>query len=127
VPIYRTAGQLTDRLPSESVTLAQAYLSSDDMTRYLDPPLSDAVVRIAWVLDGDGRGYFVEAITSRELTDDELARLASWVSGQNSDGLGEGFEQQDFCWIEDGYPGSGDGHMVSFDWETNDSTFTRID
>lgn len=39
-------------------------------------------------------------VTTVELTDEiedkEIADLKDWISGQNSDGLGEGFEQQDF-------------------------------
>jgi len=39
-------------------------------------------------------------VTTAELTDEidnkGIADLKDWISGQNSDGLGEGFEQQDF-------------------------------
>lgn len=155
MPIYQTKGHLTDAISIENVQQANDYLQADDMTQYLDEAL-EAVERVQWYLHSDGYTYHVEAVASRELTDDELKQLASWVSGQNSDGLGEGFEQQDFAWLGDAYDseeecincgGSGEvnaeecvscygvgyleadadaGHMCSFDWQTNDSKFARV-
>lgn len=128
--IYRTSGALTGTIEPENVELAQAYLTEDDMTRYLDEPLRGVVERIQWHLNHDGHTYYVEAIANRDLTDDELAQLAAWVSGQNSDGLGEGFEQQDFAWVGEERDFFGDvvdeGAMCSFDWQTNDSKFERV-
>lgn len=142
--IYETRGQLTNGgIEPENVAKAQAYLTNDhngkplNMQQYLDPSL-EAVILLRWFLDGNGLDYRVEAICSRELNDDELKALASEISGQNSDGLGEGFEQQDFAWNEEGHDCDSDcdecdgygcedgGVMVSFDWKTNDSTLTRI-
>jgi hypothetical protein len=135
MPIYHTSGTLTDYIESENVELAQAYLREYDMTQFLDDSIKDAVERVQWTLEGDGHEWYVEAVAKRELTKDELRVLAEWVSGQNSDGLGEGFEQQAFAWLEDESPTDnvwsddyteGEGHMCSFDWETNDCAFTRI-
>lgn len=133
MPIYQSTGQLTDAIPHEHVEAAQAYLAQDDMTQYVDESIAGAVERVEWRLHHNGRDYTVEAVTSRELTDDELRVLAEWTSGQNSDGLGECFEQQDFAWVEGPDPDEDededyyeDGHMVSFDWKTNKSTFTRV-
>ena len=57
----------------------------------------------------------------RLLNQDELDFVSSWITGQNSDGLGEGFEQQEFAWMpyddDDDY--YDDGEMASFDWQTN--------
>ena len=36
----------------------------------------------------------IECSLTEELTDDETEKLKDWISGQNSDGWGEGFEQQ---------------------------------
>ena len=99
MPIYKTTGKLTDTIPAEDVSKAQDYLTRDDMTQYVDEDLKGTVERVQWRLDGNGRDYEVEVFALRELTDDESKRLSEWISGQNSDGLGEGFEQQDFAWV----------------------------
>lgn len=45
----------------------------------------------------DGRLYGITtAELSGEIDEQGIADLKDWISGQNSDGLGEGFEQQDF-------------------------------
>jgi hypothetical protein len=163
MPIYRTEGTLTGFIQTKNIGLAQDYLTQDNMTKYLDEPLQGVVEHIQWHLHGDGHKYYVEAFVNRELTDDELKQLADWTSGQNSDGLGEGFEQQEFaedegdedadCYncdgsgqvetasvqsgeeseVEDcptcdgaGYFEAEHGGMISFDWKTNKSTFTRV-
>lgn len=140
--VYRTFGTLTDSIAYENVPAAQAYLKLDhegkplNMQQYLDPPLGGVIELLEWDLKGDGYNYDITATSKRELTQDELKQLSSEVSGQNSDGLGEGFEQQDFAWSEeddctcdgDGW-GSCDcenGHMISFDWQTNELKWTRV-
>ncbi len=153
VAIYTTSGHLTNAIESaDDIALAQTYLTADDMTQYLDESLEGVVARIRWELSTNGEDYKVEAICVRELTDDEQRVLSEWVSGQNSDGLGEGFEQQDFAEIKNdaeqdcpNCDGSGcneddsecdrcDGHgyfdteqyaMCSFDWMTNKLPWTR--
>jgi len=134
MPIYQSTGQLTDYIEPGNVAAAQAYLAEDAMAQYLDAPLREVVERLEWRLNGNGHDYVVEAVTTRELTEKELEQLASEVSGQNSDGLGEGFEQQEFA--ETGACGAcdaceygdacEDAGMISFDWQTNDSHFTRV-
>lgn len=135
--IYRYDGHLVDAINQENVLLAAQYLLQDDMTQYLDDDLKSVVKRISWHLFHDGYTYHVEAICERDLTDEEIEELRSWVSGQNSDGLGEGFEQQDWAWVPGEHECDGpywsecncdeeNGHMCSFDWETNDSTFVKV-
>ena len=132
--IYQSKGTLTGTIEYGNIGAAQDYLTSDDMTQYLEGSLAGAVELIEWRLEHDGRRYVVQAVTNRELTEEELKELASWTSGQNSDGLGEGFEQQPFA--EQGDCGECEGcddgecdsyGMVSFDWRTNDSAFARVD
>lgn len=140
--IYEVKGTLTHAIP-EDVAAAQEYLTSDDMTQYLLDPtwgekeLIGKVGHIEWKLEGDGYHWSVRVYALRELTDDELRVLGEWVSGQNSDGLGEGFEQQDFaasdcgeCWACEDRSGWGNAceepSMCSFDWETNEHKFVRI-
>lgn len=116
---------------------AREYLTEDDMTVYLKESVefADAIEKIEWVLVSTNHGR-IELASNRELTDAELKEVSDWVSGQNSDGLGEGFEQQSFAWneyveeddyFEDedyGYADYGDGEMVSFDWQTNGYAFS---
>lgn len=107
-------------LHPDNVGAADAYLSADDMTQYVDDPLRSKLERVEWKLeDADGGVIVVEA--KEELTQDELSELSAWISGQCSDGLGEGFEQQKFAelceeddWGEEEYVG-----MISFDWKSN--------
>lgn len=127
MPIYKTSGTLTGTIEPGNVSLAQEYLQSDDMTQFLDEPLKAKVERIQWHLNADGETWYVEAFTPAPLSPVELDLLALWVSGQNSDGLGEGFEQQEFAEIppedEEDFE---DWGMISFDWETNKCKFERV-
>ena len=111
------------------VAEAQAYLSEDDMTEILKeryPDLAADVTSIQWVLTDSDCGY-VELETNRSLTDAELARISEWVSGQNSDGIGEGFEQQPFAWYPDADDAYDDTYvMASFDHSSNDYIFAPV-
>lgn len=135
---YRTTGTLTGTIDRENVGEAQAYLTEDDMAKYLDPPLEGVIAVLQWNLHADGHNYHIDAYALRELTDEELVLLSQECSGQNSDGLGESFEQQDFAWEEDecdedddcpggceGY-GCESGRMIHFDWESNELPWSRI-
>lgn len=124
--IYHTKGTLTGTIDQDNVPAAQDYLTRDDMTQYVAPNagLDGVLVRIEWNLHSDGYNYHVEAVCDRELSDAELKQLSDEVSGQNSDGLGEGFEQQEFAEIEP--DDEDDWSMISFDWETNKNEFTRV-
>jgi hypothetical protein len=131
---YRTAGSLTT--PVSDLAAARTYLAAEDMggmTQFVKyashPALEEVVHHIEWTLLDEG-SWQVTVITHRELHEDESSALSEWISGQNSDGLGEGFEQQP--WAEHG-GGNGydeddeeDYSMSSFDWETNDCSLTLI-
>lgn len=130
--IYRTYFKL--EAPVSDISEAQDYLSEDDMTRYLKgnyPELDDYIISIKWVLRDEDSGY-IELETNRAFTDDELSKISEWVSGQNSDGLGEGFEQQDFaCYRDENYADEDDYYeddyvMASFDWRTNEYKFELV-
>lgn len=155
MPLYRTNGHLTGTIQAENVAAAQAYLTQDDMTKYVAPnaELEGVLEHVEWKLEGNGHDYSITAFATRELTEDELERLSSECSGQNSDGLGEGFEQQEFAEDEgedeadcyncngtgvvnddDDCPtcdGAGvfereSGRMISFDWKENKLPWTRV-
>lgn len=124
---YETRGTLTHAIDADNVSLAQAYLEEDSMVQYIDEELEDFVESVDWELDDDGFNYKVVAVANKKLTKAQLKQLSEWVSGQNSDGLGEGFEQQEFAehrievnWDEFDY------EMCSFDWTSNDSEFTLV-
>lgn len=60
---------------------------------------SSNVKSIEWVLEDEyypDNGY-IELITYEKLEPSTLSKISEWVRGQNSDGLGEGFEQQQFA------------------------------
>ena len=132
--LYRTSGTLTGTIERNNVGLAQAYLTHDDMTQYLDDSIAPVIAHIQWNLLADGHNYNITAVAIRELTKDEQRVLSEWCSGQNSDGLGEGFEQQEFaetscegCDDCSEWDGCESGwSMISFDWETNKLPWTLI-
>lgn len=106
---YRTEFGFKDgaSLRSDSVEEAAKYLHDDDMTQYIPDELKGVVTFVQWTLD-DVDKVHVDVYSNRELTDDERKSMTGWIEGQNSDGLGEGFEQQKFAeayW----HPYSGDG------------------
>jgi len=129
--------------PVNDLEAAQEYLLEDDMTKYLIDSLRDDNVNekeiskikdIKWKLQNVQSGYIL-LTTTDILPNNILNMISEWVSGQNSDGLGEGFEQQDFaeCIEEDGYYDDEDEyyeedsyHMASFDWKTNKYQFRRV-
>jgi hypothetical protein len=120
--IYRANFNLTDSV--NDFDSAYAYLLNDDMTKYLlgDDRGCKKVVSVQWILETESSGI-IEVKTNAELTDLEKKNISEWISGQCSDGLGEGFEQQDFAnyYIGDDldYYNDEDWIMASFDWETN--------
>lgn len=143
--IYRARFALL--APVNDFAAAQSYLTSDDMTCYLRgevPTVKDEEIRkVEWRLDDDQTGY-VECEFTRELTPDELEAVSDWIRGQNSDGLGEGFEQQDFaqavnpdacCDCEFVQHCSDDPEtcgadaayaMAEFDWKTNHYHLSQV-
>ena len=137
---YRTNFNLV--APVRDIEKANKYLQEDNMTEYLPDWCHEVeyngdfgdrkvVENIEWTLDTESTGH-IDLIACRDLSEDELVKISEWVSGQNSDGLGEGFEQQPFasyyddeCDDEDDYEDS--YVMASFDWETNDYHFTPLE
>lgn len=131
---YGTSFTLTN--PVNDYNAALDYLQANDMTQYLNNDLNylglshleGKIKEIKWVLEDEQTGYIV-LYTTEPLAQEDLDKISEWISGQCSDGLGEGFEQQDFASGEDfeEYEDEdGDTQyeevntMASFDWETND-------
>lgn len=131
---YGTSFTLTN--PVNDYNAASDYLQADDMTQYLNNDLNylglshleGKIKEIKWVLEDEQTGYIV-LYTTEPLAQEDLDKISEWISGQCSDGLGEGFEQQPFAEVryydEDEYNSEYgyndyDTDMASFDWETND-------
>jgi len=110
---------------------AQDYLDEDDMTQYVDNDIRSKPISIHWELVHCDSG-FVVVDAKEELTEEDLQRLSRFIKGQNSDGLGEGFEQQDFAEdyeeyeLEDGTV-ERDYFMCSFDWRRNNYELVKIE
>ena len=134
--VYRTYFTLVACV--NDLSAAQVYLTEDDMTVYLKDDnripenVRNAVEKIEWHLTDECSGN-IELQTNRALSADELKPISEFVSGQNSDGLGEGFEQQEFANYEDegleGYDESdwdNEWIMASFDWKTNEYIFEFV-
>lgn len=106
-------------LEVEDLGVANEYLQCDDMTFYLKDSLSyekahhpgyrdgvptdpDNIVKIRWSMVDPIEGV-VELKTVNALTDSEKEYIEDWIHGQCTDGLGEGFVQQDFFVLDDFY------------------------
>jgi hypothetical protein len=120
---YQTNGQLTE--PVTDLSLAREFLREHGagIAQYIYPDAAKPGVHsVTWDLLDEGR-WQVTLVADRDLPAEQLALLSEWISGQNSDGLGEGFEQQAFA--EHGYDDD-DFTMSSFDWETNDCALVEV-
>lgn len=139
---YKTNFNL--KCPVLDIQEANDYLQEDDMTKYLIDDLQnyrkvaqeevDKVEDIYWTMNSDDKGSIILTANDK-LLPDTLAKISEWVSGQCSDGLGEGFEQQPFANYDDpngGYYDYDDNWeepvycMASFDWETNKYKFIQV-
>lgn len=96
--IYRIKFRLSD--PVNNLEEAQSYLSSDDMTVYLiddvEDRLKSVITKIEWIQNTNISGY-VELQTNDYLSEEDLDWIRDWIDGQNSDGLGSGYSEQDFA------------------------------
>lgn len=122
---YRVTGSLTQ--PVNDLQSANSYLDEPmaDYIKYCDEALVGVVLYVRWELT-DEASWLVTLVTSRHLTDEESTALSEWISGQNSDGLGEGFEQQPFAEHEGDDEDDDDWSMSSFDWKTNPCTLREV-
>lgn len=110
---------------------AQRYLDDDiqfmlqifnERTTDSTGAMDDPIINWRWKLTSKDSGYFVYE-TYRKLTDQEIDNLGECTLGQASDGLGEGFAQQDFANYtvyhrgRDGDDDYEDTVMASFKWK----------
>lgn len=99
--LYRTYFDLSDDIPDEHWMEARKYLNEDNMANYLPDELSEKILLIQYDLITNNRG-FINIISNALLTQEELIELKDELDGQNSDGLGEGFSQQEFAELSSG-------------------------
>lgn len=136
---YFTEFYLTNSLANwDNYYDAKDYLAEDNMRKYLneynisDEGELEKIKEINWVLE-DFEGGKIYVKTSDNISAKTQTELSDWISGQNSDGLGEGFEQQPFAEIydetfsedEDDYWDSLE--YCSFDWRTNKYILEYLD
>lgn len=126
--VYESRFKLTNPLNPDDFITAYQYLQDDDMTKYLIADLSTPknkakfknlykeIREIVWVLETVDTGKIM-LFTTKELTKDETTFISKWISGQCSDGLGEGLENQDFS--------NGD-NRVRFDWQSNKYELRKV-
>ena len=117
-----------DGTPEDYVGACE-YLEEDEMLNYYDGPGKEKIKCIDWCLTGTWSysSGFVLVDTYDELTEEESAAITNFSRGQNSDVLGEGFEQN-FYYLDD-YDTDEDGNpierMCCFDWPDNNYKLYR--
>lgn len=127
---YKTYFELEYPVRDEDFEDAKHYLQEEDMTKFLKDysgiSFPEKIESIKWFLTGTDDGY-VLLETNQKLDDKELKKISEWVKGQNSDGLGEGFEQhfeyEDREGLDEDDEEEGFWCTPSFDWKSNDYVF----
>lgn len=126
---YKTRGNLTH--PVNDLDAAREFLREhgEHMEQHIYPDYARKHVHsVMWDLVSP-RSWEVTLIADQLLGTDQLDLLSEWISGQNSDGLGEGFEQQPFSEEAPDYDDCDETEeivMSSFDWETNPCKLEEI-
>ena len=71
--------------------MAQYFDETDSVTA------AKKVKHVKWSFENVNNRLYgkVDVFLTEELTAEETEAVKDWISGQNSDGLGEGFEQQE--------------------------------
>ena len=80
--------------------LAKEYLLEDTMLNYYSGIAKKYIRAIDWVLQTPHSGKIFIRGQLSYMSDRLAEQLLSFINEQNSDGLGEGFEQQEFAEID---------------------------
>ncbi len=95
--------------------------SDVDMAEYLPEELGGKIASVVWNVDelhGNLVGK-IDCIITGELTEAEIERLKNWIIGQNSDGLGEGFEQHPI------HTDEGDLYVSLWQWDNDNELMSE--
>jgi hypothetical protein len=91
-------GELASLYRGEIENAFDEYNDGDDMTAYFDESetAKAKIQHIEWRFESVNNCLYgrVDVALSASLTEDETEIVKDWITGQNSDGLGEGFEQR---------------------------------
>lgn len=93
----------------------------DNMSVYYDEAGADKLLLADWgfeVIDNELYGK-VDVRLTEPMTEDEENELREWIHGQNSDGLGEGFEQQEIM--------TDQGNLYVSFWDSGEGYFIKDD
>ena len=92
-------GKFAEHYTDEIETKFDFYTDGDpDMATYFrDAPLKEKIESMKWGFESvnDALWGVVDVTFNSEITPEEEEEIKDYITGQNSDGLGEGFEQQD--------------------------------
>lgn len=95
--------------------------SDVDMAEYLPEELGGKIASVVWSVDelhGNLVGK-IDCTVTGELTEAEIECLKEWIIGQNSDGLGEGFEQRPI------HTDEGDLYVSLWQWDNENELMSE--
>lgn len=91
-------GRIACKYRGEIENALDVYNAGEDMSQYFhgSETAKAKIVGAEWRFEAVDGCLFgrVDVFLSESLNDVETENVKSWICGQNSDGLGEGFEQQ---------------------------------
>ena len=116
--IYEVYGGTLSEYKDDIESKFEEYLDGDDMSQYFDETdnaeVASKLKSMDWSFVNINYELFgkVAVGLTDDISDEGIKALKDFITGQNSDGLGEGFEQQD---IELGDDRRLNLHMWSYD------------
>ena len=116
--VYEVYGGTLSEYKDEIESRFADYLDGDDMSQYFDESDNAEVASVLQSMDWSFVNINYELFGKvtvgllDDISDEGIKSLKDFITGQNSDGLGEGFEQQD---IELGDDRRMNLHMWSYD------------
>ena len=122
---YAEDGEFAARHEDVIRSALQAYTAYDEvnMAEYFhgDNRVKEKIISADWDFERKGDALYgcITVRTAGPLSSEEEESLKEWITGQNSDGLGEGFEHQEIYFENGRY---GQFMYVSF-WNFDDDYF----
>ena len=92
-------GRFAESYADDIESMFASYTEGDeDMATYFrDTPLKQKIESMKWGFESVNNALWgvVDVTLNSDITPEEDEEIKDYITGQNSDGLGEGFEQQD--------------------------------